>query len=102
MALDKADLEALGGFIRQEIATVVEGVEARLTQQVADAAPAEAAPVDRASVVGKPDVDPESGPDYYVHLADGSVVVSKDSASTHMANESGDSVAVIGRYQKGE
>jgi hypothetical protein len=102
MALDKADLEALGGFIRQEIATVVQGVEERLTQQVADSAPAPAAEIPREAVVGKPDVDPEAGPDYYVHLADGSVVVSKDSSATHMANADGETVAVIGRYQKGE
>jgi hypothetical protein len=43
----------------------------------------------------------ENAPTYYVHLADGTVVESKDSASTHQ-DVDGVSVAVIGRYLKGE
>lgn len=47
---------------------------------------------------GNPDVDPEAGPDYYVHLANGDVITTKDSGSTHMSVD-GETVAVIGRYQ---
>jgi hypothetical protein len=43
----------------------------------------------------------ESAPVYYVHLANGDVLESKDSASTHM-DVDGVSVGVIGRYPKGE
>ena len=46
---------------------------------------------------GVPDVDPEAGPDYYVHLANGDVITTKDSGSTHMGVD-GETVAVIGRY----
>lgn len=64
-------------------------------------APAEPTPEEeansRVSVVGKPDVDPEAGPEYYVHLADGQVVKSFDSASTHV-----NGLLVIGRYPVGE
>jgi len=64
---------------------------------VAEATPEQVAQ-DRVSVVGKPDVDPEAGPEYYIHLADGSPVFkSHDSASTHI-----NGVLVIGRYQVGE
>lgn len=51
----------------------------------------------RVSEVGKPDVDPEAGPEYYVHLANGEVVKSFDSASTHVGGQ-----LVIGRYPVGE
>lgn len=102
MALDKAVVDELKGFFEEGFRAVEDRILSTVAGQISDAAPAAAAPQDRASVVGKPDVDPEAGPDYYVHLADGSVVVSKDSASTHMANGDGESVAVIGRYQKGE
>jgi len=52
---------------------------------------------DRIAVVGKPDVDPEAGPEFYIHLADGEVIKSFDSSSTHV-----NGVLVIGRYQVGE
>lgn len=51
----------------------------------------------RVAAVGKPDVDPEAGPEYYVHLANGDVVKSFDSASTHVNGQ-----LVIGRYAVGE
>jgi len=57
---------------------------------------------DRVAVVGKPDVDPEAGPEFYVHLANGDVVKSFDSSSTHIADPDGVSQLVIGRYQVGE
>jgi len=45
---------------------------------------------------------PENQPDYWVHLADGSVFKSKDSQSTHMLSPtSGISEAVIGHFPAG-
>lgn len=55
----------------------------------------------RVAAVGKPDVNPEAGPLYYVHLANGDVVESYDAASTHLPVD-GKSVLVIGRYAVGE
>lgn len=102
MALESSELSQLRSFFDEGFKAVEERILGVVEGKIADAAPTAAAPQDRASVVGQPDVNPDSGPDYYVHLADGSVVVSKDSGSTHMANADGESVAVIGRYQKGE
>lgn len=110
MALEKSDLEAIGSFLREEVSSVeqrlLSTLESRIGEAVSAQAPAEpqtpeAAASDRASVVGVPDVPPDAGPEYYVHLADGEVVVSHDSSSTHLPNEAGDPVQVIGRYQKG-
>jgi hypothetical protein len=92
MALDEKDLELLGGFIEKKLAAFTEDLAGKA---------AESAVTSRVATVGAPDVDPEAGPKYYVHLADGSVVESYDSASTHMANADGTQVAVIGRYQMG-
>jgi hypothetical protein len=100
MALDENDLKALGGFIRQEVTTLLDDFKTDFTQDTADATAAQAV-ASRDATVGKPEVDPNAGPTYYVHLADGSVIESKDSGSTHMANADGSQVAVIGRYQKG-
>ena len=100
MALDAADLEKLAQFIDSKISVVKSDLESVFGQQNAPAA-APAAETDRTAVVGKPDVNPEAGPEYYVHLADGEVIVSRDSASTHIAGSDGTPVAVIGRYQKG-
>lgn len=109
MAFDQADLEALGQILEAKAKNIEEGilskVEGLLTQRDASAAAtaAENAVVNRVSVVGKPDVDPEAGPKFYVHLANGDVVESYDSSSTHMAVEGSDApVLVIGRYQIGE
>jgi len=101
MALDKADLEALGSFIRSETSALLEDFKKDFTAETAQQT-ADAAVQNRVSVVGKPDVDPEAGPKYYVHLANGDVIESYDSGSTHMAVEGSDApVAVIGRYQMG-
>lgn len=106
----EVDLQALRDFFGTELKSVEERlaglVESKVSEAVTGQAPAApaAAPApeqSRAAVVGVPDVDPEAGPEYYVHLADGSVVVTHDSASTHLPNEAGESVAVIGRYQRG-
>jgi hypothetical protein len=88
MALTPEDLAQLGAFIDQ-----------RITQAVAQA-PAGPA-VDRASLVGVPEVNPQAGPEYYIHLAGGEVVRSFDSGSTHMAGSDGSTQLVIGRYPVG-
>jgi hypothetical protein len=44
---------------------------------------------------------PENQPDYYVHLADGTVVISKDAGSTHMVNDEGKTLQVTGRFPVG-
>lgn len=59
----------------------------------------ESQPENTVAQTGRPDVDPEAGPTYYVHLANGDVIESKDSGATHMGVD-GETVAVIGRYQK--
>lgn len=95
MALTQEDLKELGTFI-----------DARVTQAVSaaaeDAQAREQTPQERSSVVGKPDVDPESGPLHWVHLANGDVVETFDAGSTHLPGADGEPVLVIGRYQKGE
>lgn len=94
MALTEEDFAALGKFI-----------DSKFEAKAAEPAPeptAEQTAHDRVSVVGKPDVDPEAGPEFYVHLASGEVVKSFDSASTHLADGEGVSQLVIGRYQVGE
>jgi hypothetical protein len=100
MALTKEDLEALGSFIETKVKDIAGDMiatrESENAQQTADNAVQ-----NRVSVVGKPDVDPEAGPKYYVHLADGSVLQTFDAGSTHMANDAGEQMAVIGRYQMG-
>ena len=108
MALESGDLQAIKDFFGGELKNVEERllgvVESRIGAAPADAAPAptpEQEAQTRASVVGVPDVPADAGPEYYVHLADGSVVVTHDSASTHLQNDAGESLAVIGRYQKG-
>lgn len=90
MALTQEDLALLGKFVTDEI-------EKKLS--AAQSAPQ--TPEDRASQVGVPDVDPEAGPEFYIHLADGEVVKSHDSSSTHLQSSAGESVQVIGRYQVG-
>lgn len=89
MALTQEDLEALGSLIDGKINSAL-GAQAEAAQ----------APRDRTSIAGKPDIDPEAGPDYYIHLANGDVLESKDSSSTHV-DVSGVPMLVIGRYPKG-
>jgi hypothetical protein len=90
MPFTAEDLAQLGAFIDQKIS------------QAAPAAPASAPEADRASIVGVPEVDPEAGPEYYIHLADGEVLKSHDSSSTHLPSpEDGTTQLVIGRYTVG-
>lgn len=91
MALDAADLEKLAAFVEGRIETAL-GRFAE-NQAVATAAA-------RDATVGIPDTPHDAGPEFYVHLANGDVIVTHDSASTHM-DVGGEQVAVIGRYQKG-
>lgn len=86
MALTAEDLAQLGAFIGTEI-------EKRL--------PPPPGPQDRASVVGVPEVPFDAGPEFYVHLANGEVIKSHDSSSTHMQAPDGETVQVTGRYQVG-
>lgn len=96
MAFSEDDLKTLAGFVggivKDEVAAAVSGMKAELPAAVEQ---------NRTAIVGAPDVDPEAGPLFWLHLADGSVVESRDSSSTHLANDAGESVPVIGRYQKG-
>jgi len=85
MALTTEDLELLSSFVDRKLAEL--GASAPQT------------PAERAAIVGTPDANPEAGPDYWIHLADGSVVVGKDSVSTHMLSN-GEQTLVIGRYAK--
>ena|SRR5271154_4327898 len=89
MPFTQDDLAQLATFVRTEVQTAVSAFQ--------DAKPAATA-ADRASVVGVPDVAPDAGPMYWVHLADGSVIESYDSGSTHV-DVGGVGVQVIGRYQ---
>jgi hypothetical protein len=73
-------------------------VEKLVAAAVAEAAAAAA--TSRDSIVGIPDVPFDAGPEYYVHLANGHVVRSHDSGSTHM-EDNGETVLVTGRYPVG-
>lgn len=87
MALTQEDLDQIKELFGSQAPPAPVPVE-KTDEQVAQ---------DRISQVGKPDVDPEAGPEYYVHLANGEVVKSFDSASTHVEGQ-----LVIGRYPVGE
>lgn len=81
MAFSPEDLAQLGAFIDSKITSAVTGAQK-----------------DAPRNVGVPDTDPEAGPEFWVHLADGTVLRSFDSQSTHM-DQDGVTVPVIGRYQ---
>lgn len=95
MAFSPEDLKALGDYVTEIVRSEID-----------QAKPAEPTPEEMAQSAaneqrlkaGVPDVDPEAGPDYYVHLANGDVITTKDSGSTHMSVD-GETIAVIGRYQ---
>ena len=75
---------------------------AQIKELFASQAPPAPEPQDRVSQVGAPEVPFDAGPEFYIHLANGEVVKSHDSSSTHLADAEGNSVQVIGRYQVGE
>jgi hypothetical protein len=91
MALTAEDIAALGDLIDNK-------VKAAVGEHV-DAAVAEAT-TPKPQTNDEPQNQPENQPEYWVHLADGTTLVSRDSASTHMTNDSGETVAVIGRYPR--
>jgi photosystem II stability/assembly factor-like uncharacterized protein len=94
MSFTQEDLAQLASFVKSEVESAIGAVRAEHENR-------EQTPADRASVVGVPDVDPEAGPEYYIHLADGTVLTSYDAGSTHMPGKDGEPVQVIGRYQVG-
>ena len=96
MALTEEDFAALGKFIESKVEGVFQAKADEPKPEAPEPTPEQVAQ-DRVSQVGKPDVDPEAGPEFYIHLADGEVIKSFDSASTHV-----NGVLVIGRYQVGE
>jgi hypothetical protein len=96
MALTQEDLAALGQFIDGKIEGAIERVKSDVTGMVAEATTPQPQTND------EPQNQPENQPDYYVHLANGKVIESKDSQSTHMTDpDTGEAVVVIGRYPKG-
>jgi hypothetical protein len=92
VAFSPEELAQLGAFVEQKVAAGVEAIRGEFQHQ------SPAAEVDRASVVGIPDVPEDAGPSYWVHLANGDVIESQDSASTHV-DVGGVAVPVTGRYQ---
>ena len=94
MALSEEDFANLARFIEGAVDKRIE--ETKPAEPTAEEAAQTAANEQRLKA-GVPDVDPEAGPDYYVHLANGDVITTKDSGSTHMGVD-GETVAVIGRY----
>jgi hypothetical protein len=97
MALSPEDIAALGSFVTQEVGKGIAAFKAELGSGSTPTVP----DVPRDSIVGTPEVPFDAGPEFYVHLADGSVITTHDSQSTHMPNADGTSQQVIGRYQKG-
>lgn len=93
MPFTPEDLAALGGFIEQKISSALSAT--------AQAPAPTVEPVPRESQVGVPDVPFDAGPLYYIHLANGEVIQSHDSASTHLADSEGRTQQVIGRFQMG-
>lgn len=90
MAFTPEELAQLGAFVDSRI-------DAAKPAEPTEEEKAESAAAEQRVKAGVPDVDPEAGPEYYVHLANGDVIVTKDSGSTHMSVD-GETVAVIGRY----
>jgi hypothetical protein len=96
MALTQEDLAALGEFIDKKIEGAVADVRKDVSGMVTEATTPQPQTND------EPQNQPENQPDYYVHLANGKVIESKDAGSTHMTDpETGEAVVVIGRYPKG-
>lgn len=100
MAFTLDELKAIAG----ELAPVVESLVQTEIQKVrgTESAPV-ASPAAEESPKGtvNPENSLENAPEYWVHLANGDVVRSQDSGSTHVTVD-GTQVAVIGRYPVGE
>lgn len=80
-------------FTAEDLQQLGEFVDAKVRAAVGEATAPPAPPPDDPAVA----VTKEAAPYYYVHLADGKVLESQDSASTHM-DVDGILVPVIGRY----
>jgi hypothetical protein len=98
MALTPEDLAALSDMIGKTVDQKLETHTATQAQVSQEQATANAA-LDYTRQAGTPAADPNAGPDYYVHLANGDVIETKDAGATHMEVD-GETVAVIGRFQK--
>lgn len=96
MSLTEDDFANLGKFIDSRIAAAAPAPAATPAT-----APGVDPEVERAKTVGTPDVAPDAGPEFYVHLANGEVIKSHDSSSTHFEAPDGSTIQVIGRYQVG-
>jgi hypothetical protein len=93
MAFSPEDLAQLAAFVGGEVEKGISAIRSELHK-----------PADRTATVGAPDVNPEAGPKYWIHLANGDVLQSFDSTSSHMpvtVDGEDQQVAVIGRYQVG-
>ena len=97
MALTQEDLEALDQLIQRRVQDAQPPAPPQLTEEEQAAKDAR----DLQLKAGVPDVAPDAGPEYYVHLANGDVITTHDSGATHMSVD-GETVAVIGRYLKHE
>jgi hypothetical protein len=89
MAFTPEDLQALSSLI-----------DSKISEQVGAAVTEATTPQPQTN--DEPQNQPENQPDWYVHLANGKVIESKDSQSTHMTDpDTGEAVQVIGRFPKG-
>ncbi len=86
MALTQEDLQALSDLIDHKVSNAVANVTAP--------------PENHGQPDAANDVNSEGAPVYYVHLANGQVVESKDAGSTHVM-VGDERVAVVERFQKG-
>jgi hypothetical protein len=87
MSFSPEELAQLGQFIDQKISAAV------------SQGPPAPEPANRESQVGKAEVPFDAGPLYYLHLANGTVLTSHDSSSTHMPGDDGSTQPIIGRFQ---
>jgi hypothetical protein len=92
------DLAQLGVFVAQEVEKGISTIRADLHKNQPQEKTPEQAASERAAVVGIPDVPADAGPLYWVHLANGDVIESRDSSSTHI-DVGGVTVPVTGRWE---
>jgi hypothetical protein len=97
MSFSPDDLAQLGEFITQRVEAGISAIKADIARGH-ESKSAEQAAQERTAVVGIPDVPPDAGPLYWVHLANGDVIESRDSASTHI-DVNGVTVPVTGRWE---
>jgi hypothetical protein len=88
MALTAEDLAAIAGALKPMVEDIVSDRVAAQPKATENH--------------GEPDAanSLDGAPVYYVHLANGNVIETQDAGSTHM-DVDGESVQVIGRFQKG-